>query len=284
MAIPNKQIGWSEKANLLWEISKQLDRLNSQMCTGPCPTTTTTTTSSITNYNVAGCERMEYHVISYTGEDILPESTIVNNATPECWFIIDQTTDPADVGTVTYVWPALEECQPCIDSHTTTTTTTAPVYTFQSAFSDTSNSNACIDPNYEPIIYSLSENLSIGTQVFQDPLLEQAAFDGWYSVSGIVYHITGGNGFISELGTPCNDIIINVPNRFVDCPSPCPSACAEPQNYFDVYMTVACQQEFPNVGCAIWLNIEGTVAFPDGSYSNGNNGCIYIVNGLISSP
>lgn len=44
MAIPNKQIGWSEKANLLWEISRQLDRLNSQMCVGTCPTTTTTTT------------------------------------------------------------------------------------------------------------------------------------------------------------------------------------------------------------------------------------------------
>jgi hypothetical protein len=44
MSIPNKQIGWSEKANLLWEISKQLDRINSVVCTGPCPTTTTTTT------------------------------------------------------------------------------------------------------------------------------------------------------------------------------------------------------------------------------------------------
>lgn len=27
MAIPNKQIGWSQRANLLWEISKQLERL-----------------------------------------------------------------------------------------------------------------------------------------------------------------------------------------------------------------------------------------------------------------
>ena len=43
--IPNKQIGWSEKANLLWAISKQLDRTISLMCTGPCPTTTTTSTT-----------------------------------------------------------------------------------------------------------------------------------------------------------------------------------------------------------------------------------------------
>ncbi len=44
MAIPAKQIGWSQQSNLLWEISKQLDRINSVVCTGPCPTTTTTTT------------------------------------------------------------------------------------------------------------------------------------------------------------------------------------------------------------------------------------------------
>ncbi len=82
--------------------------------------------TSSTNYNVAGCERMEYHVITYTGVGVLPEGTIVNNATPECWYIVDQTTAPADVGTITYVWPTLGECSFCIDSHTTTTTTTSP--------------------------------------------------------------------------------------------------------------------------------------------------------------
>ena len=45
--IAPKQIGWSQESNLLWEISRQLDRLNSQMCTGGCPTTTTTTTIGI---------------------------------------------------------------------------------------------------------------------------------------------------------------------------------------------------------------------------------------------
>jgi DNA polymerase elongation subunit (family B) len=74
MSIGNRQIGWSQEENLLWEVSRQLDRMNSILC--PCPiTTTTTTTSSVTNYNVAGCERMEYHVITYTGNDILPEGT-----------------------------------------------------------------------------------------------------------------------------------------------------------------------------------------------------------------
>jgi hypothetical protein len=116
MAIPSRQIGWGTQANLLWQISKQLEYLT---CVTACECPTTTT-----NYNVAGCERMEYHVISYTGEGVLPEGTIVNNNTPECWFIIDQTTNPADVGTVEYIWPTLNECAPCIDSHTTTTTTT----------------------------------------------------------------------------------------------------------------------------------------------------------------
>ena len=36
--IPNKQIGWSQESNLLWQISKQLDRAIAVTCTGPCPT------------------------------------------------------------------------------------------------------------------------------------------------------------------------------------------------------------------------------------------------------
>jgi hypothetical protein len=48
MAIGNRGIGWSQEENLLWEISRQLDRLNSQMCVGDCPTTTTTSSSTTT--------------------------------------------------------------------------------------------------------------------------------------------------------------------------------------------------------------------------------------------
>tara|TARA_R110000868_G_scaffold94523_5_gene260759 strand:+ start:6959 stop:7357 length:399 start_codon:yes stop_codon:yes gene_type:complete len=45
--IPNRQIGWSTKANLLWEISNQLDKTLRSICTGPpCFTTTTTTTTA----------------------------------------------------------------------------------------------------------------------------------------------------------------------------------------------------------------------------------------------
>jgi hypothetical protein len=47
MSIGNRQIGWSQESNLLWEISKQLDRAIAVLCTGPCPTTTTTTTTIV---------------------------------------------------------------------------------------------------------------------------------------------------------------------------------------------------------------------------------------------
>ena len=42
MGIPNRQIGWSTKSNLLWQISKQLERLTC-VTAGGCSTTTTTT-------------------------------------------------------------------------------------------------------------------------------------------------------------------------------------------------------------------------------------------------
>jgi hypothetical protein len=43
MAIPSKQIGQSVEANLLWQISKQLERLIQVTATSNTTTTTTTT-------------------------------------------------------------------------------------------------------------------------------------------------------------------------------------------------------------------------------------------------
>jgi hypothetical protein len=44
--IPRKQIGWSQEENLLWEISKQLDKL---VCVNTvCPTTSTSSTTTTT--------------------------------------------------------------------------------------------------------------------------------------------------------------------------------------------------------------------------------------------
>jgi hypothetical protein len=51
MKIPNRQIGWSQESNLLWQISKQLEylikvtaNLTTTTTTTAAPTTTTTTT------------------------------------------------------------------------------------------------------------------------------------------------------------------------------------------------------------------------------------------------
>ena len=63
MAIPPKQIGYSEKANLLWEISRELDRLLSKTCTGPCPTTTSTTSSTTTITTTLFCPNCEQSTV-----------------------------------------------------------------------------------------------------------------------------------------------------------------------------------------------------------------------------
>lgn len=46
MSIGNKQIGWSNESNLMWEIAKKLERLI--QIAGPAPITTTTTSSTTT--------------------------------------------------------------------------------------------------------------------------------------------------------------------------------------------------------------------------------------------
>lgn len=46
MGVPNKQIGWSQESNLLWQISKQLDQLI-KVTSKLAETTTTTTTTTL---------------------------------------------------------------------------------------------------------------------------------------------------------------------------------------------------------------------------------------------
>jgi uncharacterized protein (TIGR02145 family) len=64
-------------------------------------------------YNVAGCERMEYHVIEYTGNDALIDGTIVSNDTPECWYVTTETANTPDVGTITSIWSTDGQCSTC---------------------------------------------------------------------------------------------------------------------------------------------------------------------------
>lgn len=202
MAIPSRQIGASTTTNLLWQISKQLERL---ICVraGGCTTTTTTTTVLSTNYNVAGCERMEYHVITYNGNDILPLGTIVQNETPECWYIIDQTTDPADVGTVQIVWNTLGNCNPCIDSHTTTTTTTStPLIEQSSAYIPC---EPCGTPCATSIVIIYTEqacidNITVGCHMYSDEAgtsnISEGYYEGW---NGVGYFYVDANGLVLNI-------------------------------------------------------------------------------------
>lgn len=123
MAIPARQIGWSTQSNLLWSISKELERLLCSCKT--CPTTTTTTTLLSTNYNVIPCLNIENPgVITYVGNDTLPAGTVVIGTELECYTIVDVTTDPENYKFVIEIFPTLNDCEGCVISLTTTTTTT----------------------------------------------------------------------------------------------------------------------------------------------------------------
>jgi uncharacterized protein (TIGR02145 family) len=78
MAISPKQIGWSQKSNLLWEISRELDRTISVM--GNLTTTTTTTIcfNCIENPVIIGTQtwdKCNLDVDTYANGDPIPEVT-----------------------------------------------------------------------------------------------------------------------------------------------------------------------------------------------------------------
>jgi hypothetical protein len=53
MAIPSQQIGWSQRAKLLWDISKQLENLIKVAGNVELTTTTTSSTSTTTTTTIA---------------------------------------------------------------------------------------------------------------------------------------------------------------------------------------------------------------------------------------
>jgi len=81
--------------------------------TDPISITVSILTPTSKYYNVAGCERMEYHVIEYTGNDALIDGTIVSNDTPECWYVTTETANTPDVGTISTIWSTSGECTSC---------------------------------------------------------------------------------------------------------------------------------------------------------------------------
>lgn len=70
---------------------------------------------------------------------------------------------------------------------------------------------------------------------------------------------------------------------FVNCEAPCSVACAYPQLYFDIWMSQDCIDNWPQVGCQVFLDIEGSIGgpFPTGTYNTGEGLCINIEDGVI---
>ena len=105
MAIPSQQIGWSQRAKLLWNISKQLENLikvagNVQVTPSPTtstttsttttivPSTTTTTTTSVpltTTANISGiqnpvCLGQGLNItVTFSGSSICESNTVYNS-------------------------------------------------------------------------------------------------------------------------------------------------------------------------------------------------------------
>ena len=122
MAIPSRQIGGSTKTNLLWQISKQLERLICVASCGCSPTTTTTTTTvvptttttttgapvTITQYEVA-CQEYTWPVTGLTYFDSDEITDTVGNVTNILYLtILPGTSDETVTDTVTstspYIW------------------------------------------------------------------------------------------------------------------------------------------------------------------------------------
>ena len=85
MAIPSRQIGWSTKANLLWQISKQLEALTGIMynrgnstttSTSTSTTTTTTTIAPTTTTTTTTTELVYYYEVLLTENDACTTSFV----------------------------------------------------------------------------------------------------------------------------------------------------------------------------------------------------------------
>jgi hypothetical protein len=74
MAIPSRQIGWGTEENLLWEISKQLERLTC-VTAGGCGSLITTTTTSTT---AAPAYRVFTALLTQSGEDNPSQANYTN--------------------------------------------------------------------------------------------------------------------------------------------------------------------------------------------------------------
>jgi hypothetical protein len=252
--IPRKQIGWSQEENLLWQISKELDRMISAICTGPCPTTTTTTTinchcytivnnsGSDSTYSYVDCLGNVENDILITGEQFVNICAIFGSIVFIDGLIIDNGV-------------CLEVCNYSCSYY------------------------KVVAPEFPENTWDYSYLNCDGTFVL-NRMKNDDEFTDCMVVGSLTYSPEGL--IVTDLG----DCVVESTNSFVACGAvdECTAACVEPFNYYTVYMTQNCIDNWPSIGCEVWLDATKTTPFPDGGYSNGTgNGCIVITGGIITN-
>jgi len=207
MAIPSRQIGWSTKSNLLWQISKQLEALTGVIGRN-IPTTTTTTTIHYYYYSGDNCINP---LFSRTIRSLVSLSTndVVLTDDGACYTINSTYVGPDYV--VEYV--STEACftAPCptttttsTSTSTTTTTTTLPPYRYYNVEGFSCNPCNSIGPFTAFVPYNTP--LTIG-YYYNNPENRGYSFRIIEEIAPIGggYNLTGEPGYVI-----CNDAC-NIP-------------------------------------------------------------------------
>jgi hypothetical protein len=258
MAIGNKQIGWSEKANLLWEISKQLDKL---LCVNTvCQTSTSSTTTTTTTIN-CHC----YTIVNNSGSDSTYSYVdCLGNVENDILITAGQFVNICAIfGSIVFIDGLIIDNGVCLE-----------VCNYSCSY-------------YKVVAPERPENTTWyysylncdGTFVLNS-MRNNDEFTECMVTGSLTYDPEGL--IVTDLG----DCIVESTNRFVECGlvDECTEACAEPFNYYTVYMTQNCIDNWPSIGCEVWLDATKTTPFPDGGYSNGiGSGCIVITGGIITN-
>jgi len=288
MSIAPRQIGQSTRSNLLWQISKQLERLicvraggcntTTTSTTTITPTTTTTTTPAPTSewYEVTECYTTN---VIYSVE--YPVGTFQLNDGVTYYLGGDWTitnifyTDP---GGAQFGLSNIFQIG-CPTTTTTTTTITPCIEVSFLAITD------CPDLGYATVEYTDCNGIYQTGNVVAG---SGNSLKVCTLTAGITPAFTCGDGEITY-GSACTTTttttaapVVNSTNKFVNCAGPCFESECVPLNYFNVWMTQACINSWPTIGCEVWLDSEGTIPFPSGAYNNGEGGCVYIENGTIT--
>lgn len=126
MSIPNRQIGWSNEANLLWYISSELEQI---ICQAACCTTTSTSSTSSTTTTTTTLSLCAVYEIDTTITGSV--ARYKDCTTQEYVFITLATGDTSVVCAIrdsvsfTFGTGTINEVDVC--TSTTTTTTIAPL-------------------------------------------------------------------------------------------------------------------------------------------------------------